>query len=154
MTWSNRVRTALCAAMLVGASSGEGFAADDQSYRTADGLTVYLGVMPTAMIKGRPDATMHRRTPGGSHAYHVLVAVFDSASNQELAGLRVKAAVASLGMAAIEKPLEAMAIADTVTYGNYFDFIGVGPYRIRVEILRPQGTAPTRVEFTYQHGLR
>ena len=154
MTWTHSVRTVLCAAVLVGASSGEGFAVDDQSYRTADGLTVYLGVMPSAIIKSRPDATMHRRAPAGRHAYHVLVAIFDSASDERLTGLQVKAAVASPGMAATEKPLEAMTIADTVTYGNYFDLIGAGPYRIRIEILRPQAAAPTRVEFTYQHGLR
>lgn len=154
MTRTRTVRTALCATALIVASSGDSFAADDQSYRTADGLTVYLGMMPAAMLKGRPDAPMHRRTPGGAHAYHVLVAIFDSASDERPTGLRVKAAVVSPGMTAIEKPLEAMKIADTVTYGNYFDLIGAGPYRIRVEIQRPQVVTPTRVEFTYSHGLR
>lgn len=154
MIGTHGTRTALYAAVLVGALSGEGLAADDRSYRTADGLTVYLGVMPAAMLKGCPDATMHRRIPGSPHTYHVLVAVFDNATDQRLAGLDVKAAVASPGMTATEKLLETMTIADTVTYGNYFDLIGAGPCRIRVEILRPLAAAPTRVEFAYRYGLR
>jgi hypothetical protein len=144
---------ALCAAV-VAAWAGGAVAADDQQYRAAEGLAVYLGVMPAALVKGRPEAAMHGGVPGGRHAYHVMVAVFDEASGERLADLRVKAAVASPGMAAIEKPLETMRIADTVTYGNYFDLIGAGPFRIRVDVLRPGAATPKRVEFAYEHKLR
>lgn len=47
-----------------------------------------------------------------------------------------------------------MRIADTVTYGGYFDLPGDDRYTIRVEIRRPGRPRPVRAEFVYDHRSR
>src|SRR3970040_2652253 len=61
-------------------ASGSAIAADNVSFKTGGGLTIYLGVLPAAMIQGHakdhPEAAMHGGVPGGPHAYHVMAAGF------------------------------------------------------------------------------
>ena len=133
------------------------FAQDLTPYKIADGLAVYLGVIPAEMITGHPkghaEAVMHGGVPSGRHVHHVMVAVFDSATAQRITDAAVTANAAGLGLAGTEKTLESMTIADAVTYGAYFDLPGRDRYRIRIEITRP-GTARTvTVEFEYDHQL-
>lgn len=121
--------------------------------KSAQGLTVYLGIVPTEIIRGHPsahtEATAHGGPPRGQHEYHIMVAVFDTTSGARIENAKIAARVSSLGLAGPRKALEPMPIADTVTYGNYFDLPGRGRYRIDVEIDRPQGRA--RFEFSYSH---
>jgi hypothetical protein len=120
-----------------------------------DGLTIYLGVLPAAMITGHapehPEATMHGGSPGGSHQFHLVVTLFDAESGARIAGAQVKARVAELGLAGTERVLEPMVIADTETYGGYFRLAGDSPFRIALEIHRPGGGQVTRAEFEYRH---
>jgi ubiquinone/menaquinone biosynthesis C-methylase UbiE len=51
----------------------------------------------------------------------------------------------------ITRRLEPMLIAETVTYGNYFQLSGEGPYRIDLSITRPGSATAVKVEFTYEH---
>ena len=57
--------------------------------------------------------------------------------------------VSGLGLVGSYKTLEPMKIADTITYGNYFELPGVDKYRIDLDVERPQGTV--KFEFTYAH---
>lgn len=130
-----------------------GFAADTGQSKTASGLTVYLGMMPAAIIGGHPkghaEAQAHGGPPRGQHAYHVVLAIFDAASGARIENVKVTARVSGLGLAGPRKSLEPMRIADTTTYGNYFDLPGKGPYRIDVEIEQAQRTV--KFEFRYEH---
>lgn len=129
-----------------------------ETSKTVDGLTVYLGVLPAAMIQGHAEAheesTMHDGVPRGAHAYHVMVAIFDAQSGERVDDARVEAELTPLGLAPVKRPLEVMEIADVVTYGNYFTMPGDDYYRIVVSISRPQGTRPVLVEFRYEHRTR
>lgn len=89
--------------------------------------------------------------PSGKKYSHVVVAVFDTKTGKRVADAEVVARVAEIGLTGEKKKFEAMKIADTVTYGNYFRMTAKGPYRISVEI-RPAGaTRPLLVEFEYKH---
>ncbi len=150
-----------CAQKILGAmalammSVGGVLAADDQPYRTVDGLNVYLGVMPSAMMQRQLKAAMqHHAAAPGKHAYHVTVAVFDATSGERRQDINVRARVAALGLSGPEKALQPMTIADTVTYGNFFIMPPNDTYRIQVEIRRPDRTDPVRAEFDYEHRPR
>lgn len=130
-----------------------GLAADQGQSKTAEGLAVYLGVMPAEIVKGHPrqhpEAQAHGGPPSGEHAYHFVVAVFDVASGARIEDAKVTARVSSLGLTGPQRSLDPMKIADTVTYGNYFNLPGRGPYRVEVQIGRPRVTA--KVTFDYVH---
>lgn len=133
--------------------SGHVRADDESTYREVDGLSVYLGVMPAAIVRGHPRAHPERKMHDGASAaegmYHVVIAVFDSATGQRLSDFSVEAAVLSPGRSMSQKPLERMAIADTVTFGNYFAMASSGEHRILVDIVRPGAQRPVRAEFTH-----
>jgi hypothetical protein len=153
-------RAALIFVLLIGiglSSATTGAAADDY-YKSAGGLGVYLGVLPAAMIQGHPtghpEEAMHGGAPSGRHSYHILVAVFDAATGARIEDAVVETHVAEPGLAGVTRQLEPMLIADTVTYGNYFELSGEGPYRIDLWITRPGLATPVSVEFTYEHRTR
>ena len=133
-------------------------AAEADQSRIVDGLAVYLGVLPSELIAGHlpghPEEAMHGGVPAGRDSHHVLVAVFDAASGARLGDLDVEARISELGLAGTRKALEPMAIADTVTYGNYFKMPAGRQYRIAVDIHRPGASGPLRAEFSYEHRLR
>jgi hypothetical protein len=132
--------------------------ADSRYRQVADGVVVYLGVLPAAMIQGRdeddPEAVMHDGIPRGRHAFHVMAAVFDAGSGVPIEDAQVRARVVPLGLVGVARPLETMRIDDTVTYGNYFTMRGEGPYVIEITIARAGADAPVTVRFTYAHPAR
>ncbi len=149
----HRAFAALALLTLAAAASARVMPADQP--QTVDGLLVYVGVLPAAMITGHapehPEVVMHGGIAGGKHQFHVLVALFDAASGQRITGAQVKARVAELGLGGTQQTLEPMAIAGTESYGGYFKLDGDDPFRIALEIRRPGSQQATRVEFEYRH---
>jgi len=130
-----------------------GHAFDTGQTKTADGFTVYLGVIPAEIIRGypkdSPERMVHGGTPRGEHVYHVVVSIFETKSGARITDAKVSGQVASLGLGGPKRELEPMKIADTITYGNYFTLPGKGPYRIVLEIT--QSRRPVTVSFDYRH---
>jgi hypothetical protein len=153
---ANISRRMWCAGVLGAAvlwMPGAAVALDAGQTKTAEGLTVYLGAMPAEIIRGHPtshpEGGVHGGPPRSPHSYHLVVAIFETATGARVSDAKVVARVSSLGLAGVRKPLEPMHIADTITYGNYFDLPDKERYRINVEVERPQGTV--RFEFAYDH---
>jgi hypothetical protein len=100
-------------------------AGQDESARIAHGIAVYLGVVPAAMIRGHPadhpERAMHGGIPRGRDSHHVTVALFDAQSGRRIETAAVQAYVALRGSRGTTRQLETMRIADTVTFGNYFN---------------------------------
>jgi hypothetical protein len=121
--------------------------------KSAGGLTVYLGIVPAEIVKGpgphSAERPMHGGTPHGPHEHHLVVAVFDSASNARIEDATVTAKVSGLGLSGPEKTLEPMKIADSVTYGAYFN-LAADLYTIRVTVQRA-GAQPVVLNFKYDH---
>ncbi len=117
--------------------------------RSAGGLTAYLDVMPAAIVKGQQ--TMHGGTSKGPHEYHIVAAIFDTASVTRVSDATVTAKVSGLGLSGHEAKLEPMNIADTTTYGAFFYLPGVDVYTIRLTIKRPGSQQPVILDFNYDH---
>jgi hypothetical protein len=138
---------------------GAATAADAGNHKIAQGLSVYLGVLPAALVgrgdmEDHPEAEMHDGAPGGGHDQHVMVAVFDAATGERVEDAIVEARVTPLGLAGVRRVLDPMVIADTITYGNYFTMRGDGPYRIAVSVMPAGAPRPVVLEFSYDHRTR
>lgn len=148
----------LAAGVLLAALAVPGSSAVGASHKTAGGLTVYLGVVPTAMIRGATREhllTAHGDVPSGPHAYHVMIALFDAASGKRIEDAsEVTARVSSRRLTATTRRLEPMIIAGTVTYGNYFTMADEDPYEIIVSVTRTGADEPVLLSFSYAHGIR
>jgi len=132
------------------------FAADSSLHKVVHGVSIYLGVFPAEMILGHPrshpEAEMHGGVPAGQNRYHVVVALFDNATGRRITGARVKANVHEIGLSGVQKKLEPMLIAGTVSYGNYFIMPPTdNPYRIQVRIELPGVAEAIEAQFDYQH---
>jgi hypothetical protein len=129
--------------------------AKDRLSGTADGLTVYLGVVPAEITKGPPTHTpapeMHGRVPHGAHEYHFLAAVFNVASGARISDATVTAQVSGVGLSGPRKTLEPMQIAGTTTYGNFFDLPGRDLYTVRLTIESPGAARVVVMDFKYDH---
>ena len=124
------------------------------SYKTVDGITAYLGVLPAdAVLAHAPEHTdrhMHGGVPRGKAQRHITIALFDSTSGQRINDARVSTRVQEVGLGMTSKELQPMLIDSTVTYGNYFQMSGSGPYRIEVDVRRHGGREkPITVRFDY-----
>ncbi len=140
--------------LAAGVAAAAGVTPADQP-QTVDGMAIYLGVLPAAMISGHPpqhpEAVMHGGIPRGKHRFHVLVALFDAASGARIAGAQIEAQVAEIGFAGTRRRLEPMVIAGTESYGGYFRLDGDNPFRVTLEIRRPGDQRVTHAEFEYRH---
>lgn len=139
----------------VGLLAGPAPAASNEDYKVIDGLAVYLGILPAGMIRDHgethPESTMHGG-PGSNGDYHVVVAIFETASGERVEDAEVSATVEGLGHIRQEGlTLEPMAIAGTVTYGGFFTPPDDGRYVIAIEIRRPGQAEPVRIDFIYRH---
>jgi hypothetical protein len=132
-------------------------AAADALYRTADGLVVYLGILPAELIKGHrkshPETTMHGGASRDAHEHHLISAVFDQATGNRVSDAAVTATVSGLGLAGQRITLEPMRIDETVTYGGFVDLPEKDLYTVKLEIRRRNQMAPVSVKFVYDHRL-
>ncbi len=139
-------------------SSRPATAAGDEQFKTADGLAVYLGVVPAEIIKGPPphsaDPPMHGRIPKGAHEYHIVAAVFDATTGARISNASVTAQVSGVGLSGPRKMLEPMEIAGTTTYGGFFDLPGRDLYTVKLSIERSGGARPIIMQFKYDHRQR
>lgn len=139
--------------LAVATLSSTAIAFDTGQTKTEHGISVYVGALPAEIVRGHPkshpEAAVHGGPPRGQHVYHLVVAIFDAASGARITDAKVTARIASLGLGGTQKPLEPMTIADTVTYGNYFNLPDKGRYRISLQIARPQGVVDMSLD--YEH---
>ena len=121
--------------------------ADDSPYhKTIDGMSVYLGVLPSSSLSIREHQKMHGEEAGKSHRYHIVVALFDRSSKKRIRDAKVKATVASAGMQGETRILEPM-YTHNVSYGNYFTLYSATPYTVKIAIERPSVAGKSVVDF-------
>lgn len=127
-----------------------------ESYQVVDGVAIYVGVMPAEVIQGHPKEhtegkKMHGGVPTKGHRDHLVVALFDKASGKRIENATVTGSVMELGLREQNKKLEAMKIADTITYGNYFDMPNNNTYHIKLMINVPGVSHVIKAKFTHRH---
>ncbi|RQP27755.1 hypothetical protein [Burkholderia ubonensis] len=115
---------------------------------------VYYGITPAAAVGAHPsshaESSMHDGVPLSRFRYHLVVALFDHATHERIRDAQVSAAVREIGLGETRKKLEAMAIDGKASYGAYFDLGNAGPYRIKLEINRPNHPGVTSLQFEYR----
>jgi len=150
---ARRIALAACAAVVALSPAAMSYAAGDDRAVAVDGYAIYLGIVPAAIVQGHPpehpERKMHGGAPRGRHQRHVMVAVFDAATGARIDDAVVTATVGEPGLAPVRRRLEPMAIAGAMSYGNYFALSPPGPFRIELQIVRPNAVRPTVATFTY-----
>jgi hypothetical protein len=123
--------------------------------KTVGHVVIYLGVLPTEMIRGHPaqhsETSMHGGRPKTSGECHVVVALFNATSGTRIEKAEISARVSEIGLAGEEKKLAPMEIAGTVTYGNYFRMLGNGPFRIALSLRLPGEPQELNAAFEHRH---
>jgi hypothetical protein len=133
-----------------------GTAVADDGYRQADGLSVYLGLMPAAVVRGHPaahsESTMHGGAGTGRHQQHIVVAVFDAQTGARIENASVSATIGGLGHVGQKAvQLDPMKIENTVTYGGFITLPGNDRYAIAVAIIVPGRPRQVSVTFSSDH---
>ena len=130
-------------------------AAATEYEKHADGLAVYMGVLPTQVLRGNADAGhlagMHGGLPSGSGSHHLVLAIYDERTKRQVEGAEVAATVTPLGFGPARRRLEPMSIGTSATYGNFFPMSGAGPYTVQVSIHVPGQSRTTELQFNYSH---
>lgn len=123
-------------------------------HRLVNDLDIYYGIVPARVVESHPkthaESGMHGKNllSGGTH--HLVVTLYDNKTAQRIKDAKVEAVVIPLGLAHQQKPLEPMQINGAMSYGNYFNMIGGGPFRIELRIARPGKGSSTKTEFEYR----
>jgi uncharacterized protein involved in high-affinity Fe2+ transport len=79
----------------------------------------------------------------------VTVALFDGPNGKPIDNALVKARVSTTTGAGPEKTLAPITIANSRSYGNYFTMGGAGPYKITVQVRRPNAPNVIEAQFEY-----
>ena len=120
----------------------------------AGGVLVYLGVMPSSTLSGDAehygDHNMQCPVPGGHDNYHVMVALFDSATGERITDADVHGRVSPIGLVGPRKHFGAVQVAGAVTYCNYFDPPPTDAYDIDMEIRRTGSPDVIEASFRYR----
>lgn len=151
----HKLSTKLLLALSLAAGVAPWAAADEGNARIVDGVAIYLGLLPAELIAGHPaghaEADMHPEARGQRE--HLVVALFDAVSGERITDAEVSASIhEEAGGHARPKRLQAMEIADTVTYGNFFELPAGREYRIRLQVRRPGDSGVIEAEFEHVHG--
>ncbi len=127
------------------------WSADNSYHKVTDGVSVYLGIVPAELVRGHPrehpESEMHGGVPTGEN--HIMVALFDDKTGERIVRAEVTARVSSGRASIMEKRLEPMTIAGSLTYGNYFYMSGSGPYQVELRIYAPGRSKPISMRFEW-----
>lgn len=140
-----------CAVLLLGlvGIAATVHASDTGDRQVVDGVAIYFGVLPAELVLGHPrehpESEMHGGVAVGDS--HVLVGLFEAGSGRRIGGAEIIARVTAGSGSEVSKPLEAMVIGGSASYGNYFPLKGAGPFRIELRIRRPGAPGEIRAVF-------
>ncbi len=147
----SQLRVLVFACLFALVSTGAWASALNRSY-TADGITIYVGLVPAARMWAHPKIyggnEVALKVPKGPNMYHVLVALYDRESGRRIKNAKVEMRISPLGLVGPLKPLHPMAIGGDVTYCNYFKMTPDNIYRVRISIHRGTPTRTAEAEFT------
>ncbi len=149
--------------LLAAPASGSGIV---DGVKTVGDLTIYLGIVPAAIVRGHAEAhteaRMHGGVPQARHNVHLVVALFNKSTGARVTDATVVATIVEpVGRHGKQWSvrLQPMTINGALTFGGYTVIEDVADYRVSVEVRRPPGAprplaAPARpvlAIFDYTH---
>lgn len=147
---------------LIPTSSGAGVT---DGVKTVDDLTIYLGVMPAAIVRGHEEelnAAVRAGLPRSSaHNVHIVAAVFNKTSGARIENVQVRARIHEI-RARVHgtKPrnwtvrLEPMRVNGALTFGAFTNLGGWQNAMISIDVIRPSRSPRNRMttaQFEYVH---
>lgn len=135
------------------------FAANTPLRADTQSFTVDIGLVAARELRKRPqfidrdkEFQFHSEALYAPDMHHLTVALSDRKTGKNVRDATVIATVRHKkwrhGEKA-ERPLERMAIDDTISYGNFFRMAEPGTYEISLKIYRPQSNGPEEAKFSY-----
>jgi hypothetical protein len=118
--------------------------------QTVDGVVVYLGMVPAAVLRQHADdypAHEVSKIPPGKHVHHIMLVLFDRPGGERITNAVVTARVAPLALGGPTKTLDPMMVAGVLSYCNYFRISPLDTTVIQAVIRRPGAARPIRARF-------
>ncbi len=118
--------------------------------QTVDGVAIYLGVVPAAVLRqhlGNYPVHEVSKIPSGKCDHQVMLALFDDPGGERITNAVVTVRIAALALAGPTKPLDPMVVAGTLTDCNYFRIWPSDTTVIPAEIRRPDATRMIQARF-------
>jgi len=119
-------------------------AAADPNHKLISGVDLYLGIAPAA------SAAVSQPRPSGAGYYYVNLSLRDAASGAYIKDAQVEARAANAVSGGDTRKLEPMALAESMSYGNFFRMQGKEPYVITVQVRRSGATPPIEAKFDFR----
>lgn len=112
------------------------------NHKTVGGMELYLGVVAADAIRRQlaadPQQLAKAAVPKGSDYYHVSVSLLDGKTRAEITDAHVEATVRDPVMGGQSHKLDLTVVNGAISYGHYFRVAGTTPYRISLQIRRPE----------------
>lgn len=143
------IRTIAAAALATAIAACNPAPSEGLFVQSADGLTGYLGVAPSAVVAAHPPEHAERRMHAAARSgnAHLLVALFDDSSGQRVEDAAVEAIVRGDRHGGARRVrLEPMRVDGALTYGG-FTTLAAERYHVDVQV-RVQG-APRVVHLRF-----
>lgn len=126
--------------------------------KTVDDLTVYLGVVPAAIVQGHRAelaTAVHGGLPRSSiHNIHLVAAVFNKDSGARLRDIQVRARIHGTNQNRWTVRLAPMLVNGVLTYGAFTNLGDEQDVMVSIDVIRrgrARATRVTTVQFEYVH---
>ena len=133
--------------------------------KTVDDLTIYLGVMPAAIVRGHEEelkAAVRAGLPRSSaHNLHIVAAVFNKTSGARIENVQVRARIHEVRARvhgtkprSWTVPLQPMRVNGALTFGAFTNLGGWQDAMISIDVIRPSRSPRHRMttaQFEYNH---
>lgn len=148
------LRSLRCAFLLVLSLIATTAIAASSLSKVVDGVTIYVGIVSAQIVRGQSmdhaSGAMHGGAAKGEK-FHLLVVLLDTKTGQRIVDADVEASVAEFGKTGPPVTLGLMKVAESITYGNFLDLPGSGPFRIDLKIRRPNVSHVIQAQFEHAH---
>jgi len=128
--------------------------ASGPNFKIVEGMTINFGVVSAEVIRGNAKQypkSVYGEAPAAPDQYYVTVSLFDADSGKRISDAVVRARVSTAAGAGPEKTLQANAVANAPSYGNYFAMGGAGTFQVALRITRPGKPAAIQTQFAFAH---
>ena len=135
-----------------GLSQAEQF---DPQTKVVSGLIFYYGVVEAATVRGHPpdhsEAAMHEGPPASLASYHIVLTLFEAASNKRVVDARVAVRLGRLNNSSGKwQPMDAMRDTGSESFGRYVELPDAGRYRIEFQVNTATMPKPVTARFLFE----
>lgn len=126
--------------------------AQAQGRQESNGVVLYWGVVPAAVVSAQHPGAMHGVNPSdGAQLHHLVVALY-TAAGARISDAVVRGQLKEVGVVnAPPKYLTPMIINGQTSYGQYFQAVMSGPYHFHIQV--KLANQPAEIEFTIDASL-